>query len=138
MIQHARLRRVAVPSGLLDELLRQPEQQPPGHTHAMQADESLDVLLKHAFSEAPAERDTETVWQKLSRKMRGPSGAPALEGPTQSSLEVELTQSGGWSHPIPFALPIVRSSGMQGRDSAWTFLRFECLGLPNLCNSTLA
>jgi hypothetical protein len=134
MIQHARVRRVACPSDLLDRLRAQAANDPFGFTEARRADESLDVLLKHAFTSAPAAEDKSHVWQKLARKMKGPFGAPALEGPTQSSLEVELTVSGGWALPVPFTLAKHPISGngpdLQGRAAFWGFLRCDCLGNP--------
>jgi hypothetical protein len=143
MIQHVRVRRVAIPSDILEKILQQREETLERFSHAHHAEESLDVLLKHAFKAAPAEEeeDNSHVWQKLARKMMGPFGAPALEGPTQSSLEVELTNSGGWSRPVPFALstPYHRDNynDVPGHASLWSFLRFDCVGLPQPGSNSL-
>lgn len=143
MIQHVRVRRVATPSDLLDRILQQPEEDSLSLSQARHADESLDLLLKHALNAAPAETESDNshVWQKLARKMRGPFGAAALEGPTQSSLEIELTASGGWSRPIPFAVSTPHRqdpyNDVPGHATLWSFLRFDCIGLPQPGSSSL-
>jgi len=143
MIQHVRVRRVAIPGDILDKFLQQSAEDLQSFSPARQAEESLDVLLKHALNAAPAEEEDDNthVWQKLARKMMGPFGAPALEGPTQSSLEVELTSSGGWSRPVPFAVSMPRQREMYndvpGHASLWSFLRFDYVGLPQPGSNSL-
>ena len=69
----------------------------------------------------------EIVMQQLTKKIRGPFGSPALEGPTGSSYEDELMRSGGRSECVPFALSghDVVGEGLRdkGRDNLWEMLR---------------
>src|SRR6476660_3275979 len=69
-----------------------------------ETDEDLDVLLKHALVSADNEAGSGKVLQQLTKKIRGPFGAAALEGPTGASFEDELMRSGGRSQCVPFAL----------------------------------
>lgn len=143
MIQHVRVRRVAVPQNMFRSLVPRLRCISTSAVESEQADETLDVLLKHAFKSAPEEQENDHIWQRLARKMIGPFGAPALEGPAMSNLEIELDSSGGWSRSAPFALRIQdkphHGSSTPGHESLWSLLRFDQLGLPQRgCNSLLA
>jgi len=139
MIRRVSIRRIPTPEDLLDRVLA-----PLGLAGPEAEDneeESLQVLLKHAFRANPAESAASQVLQRLTRLVRGPFGT-ALEGPTQSSLEVELLTSGGWSDPIPFAAPIdTRKRGLpfaRGRESVWNLVRFDQVSLPpRVCSALL-
>ncbi|MDQ3930878.1 MAG: hypothetical protein M3328_17245 [Chloroflexota bacterium] len=60
---------------------------------ASDAEESLDLLVKHALKahtpQTPAP-NTNNVWSKLSRRVRGPFGKLAVEGPEGSGSEMEV------------------------------------------------
>ena len=102
--------------------------QPSGET-----DEGLDMLLKHAFNSPGNEGNGNKVLQQLTKKIRGPFGAPALEGPTGASLEDELLRSGGRKQCVPFALSEheVVGEGLcdLGRDNLWEMLRCAASGV---------
>jgi hypothetical protein len=60
---------------------------------ASDADESLDLLVKHALkSNAPQTPapNTNNVWSKLSRRVKGPFGRMAVEGPEGSGSEMSV------------------------------------------------
>lgn len=58
------------------------------------SDESLDVLLKHAVRHGPSgETDPGRIWKKLRRRVSGPFGGLAIEGPAM----------GGGGQLAPFA-----------------------------------
>jgi hypothetical protein len=44
-------------------------------------DEDLDVLVRHAFRQEAVSHDAKHVWTRLSRRVRGPFGALAIEEP---------------------------------------------------------
>ena len=44
-------------------------------------DEDLEVLVRHAFRQEPVSHDAKHVWTRLSRRVRGPFGALAIEEP---------------------------------------------------------
>src|SRR5438270_11199730 len=68
------------------------------------ADRDFDFLLKHALSGAQVQPDGGRVWQQIARKMRGPFGSPALEGPGCTTFEQVLMSSGGRVQLAPFVL----------------------------------
>lgn len=100
-------------------------------------DMALEVLLKHALdtnAPAKAEADGGHVWQQLTRKMRGPFGAPVLEAPGISALDSELMASGGVVQLAPFAISDradrSHSHETQGRESLWAMLRLVSSSAP--------
>ena len=61
-----------------------------------QRDPSLDLLLKHAMhSASPGAPNAGRIWQQLSRRVVGPFGGLAVEGPASG---------GGGSERVPFNL----------------------------------
>jgi hypothetical protein len=78
------------------------EQTPGGYSKS--GEDEFEFLLRHALSTTAAEPDGGKVWQHLARKMRGPFGAPALEGPGCTTLEQALMSSGGRVQLAPFVL----------------------------------
>jgi hypothetical protein len=97
-------------------------------------DEGLDMLVKNALVAKPMETDSRGghVWQQLTRKMKGPFGAPALEAPGVSALDSELMASGGLVQLAPFALSDKAvgsySHETPARESLWEMLRFVSSG----------
>jgi hypothetical protein len=68
-----------------------------------ESDESLDLLVKHALkSHTPHTPvpSTSNVWSKLSRRVRGPFGKMAVEGPAASGDELAVLGPNG----SPFSL----------------------------------
>jgi hypothetical protein len=65
--------------------------------------EELDLLLKYAMrnnsSEAPAP-NTNRIWKRLSRRVTGPFGKLAVEGPVVSGEEMAT----GHGHQVPFTV----------------------------------
>ncbi len=65
---------------------------------APDADESLDLLVKHALkSNAPQTPapNSNNVWSKLSRRVRGPFGKMAVEGPECSGSDMSVLGPNG-------------------------------------------
>ncbi|MFL5735645.1 MAG: hypothetical protein ACJ78Q_21010 [Chloroflexia bacterium] len=90
-------------------------------------DDEFHVLLKHAMAAAPERQDGGKLWQQLARKVRGPFGAPALEGPGCTTLEQVLMSSGGRVQLAPFVLSSLTGcpnpSGAKGPETLWEMLR---------------
>jgi hypothetical protein len=90
-------------------------------------DREFEFLLKHALADAPAQPDGGKVWQQIARKMRGPFGAPALEGPGCTTFEQVLMSSGGRVQLAPFVLGSPEHSekpdGPKGSECVWEMLR---------------
>jgi hypothetical protein len=66
-------------------------------------DESLDILVKHALNTHTPQTpvpSTSNVWSKLSRRVRGPFGKMAVEGPAATGDNLSTLGSGG----VPFAV----------------------------------
>ncbi|MDQ5823369.1 MAG: hypothetical protein M3441_04045 [Chloroflexota bacterium] len=65
---------------------------------APEADESLDLLVKHALKtnapQAPAP-NSNNVWSKLSSRVRGPFGKMAVEGPAGAGSEMSVLGAKG-------------------------------------------
>lgn len=65
---------------------------------APDADESLDLLVKHALKsnapQAPAP-NSKNVWSKLSSRVRGPFGKMAVEGPAGAGSEMSVLGAKG-------------------------------------------
>ncbi len=84
-------------------------------------DESLDILVKHALNthtpQTPAP-STNHVWSKLSRRVRGPFGKLAVEGPATSGEPMAAIGSGA----VPFAVgdekktPLPSSNSQEASD----------------------
>jgi len=91
------------------------------------ADDAFDFLLKHALTNTPEQADGGKVWQHIARKMRGPFGTPALEGPGCTTLEQVLMSSGGRVQLAPFVFgsPDHREKpdGPRGTECVWEMLR---------------
>ena len=80
------------------------------------ADESLDLLVKHALrSHTPNTPvpSTSNVWSKLSRRVRGPFGKMAVEGPAASGDELAMLGSNG----TPFSVGDDRRSPLPSGNS---------------------
>ena len=90
-------------------------------------DDEFEFLLRHALSAAGPEPDGGKVWQHVARKMRGPFGAPALEGPGCTTLEQALMSSGGRVQLAPFVLGSPSNheepAKLPGTESLWERLR---------------
>ena len=101
------------------------EQTPGGY--AKSGEDEFEFLLRHALSSAAAEPDGSKMWQHIARKMRGPFGTPALEGPGCTTLEQALMSSGGRVQLAPFVLggPLNHEEPAipQGTESLWKMLR---------------
>ena len=91
------------------------------------SDDEFEFLLRHALSTSSAEPDGGKVWQHVARKMRGPFGAPALEGPGCTTLEQALMSSGGRVQLAPFVLGSPSNheepAKLPGTESLWERLR---------------
>jgi len=141
MIQHIRV--VAVPCGCRrsNSLLAKLRNQLNRHEEFEQDEEQLDVLLKFALERSPEAADGNRVWQQITRKVLGPFGAPALEAPAGTSLELEMMVSGGRRQPAPFALSdSARGSQHSRTENAqpiWGMLRCVCSGIAQRGNAWL-
>jgi hypothetical protein len=108
---------------------------PPGDQtprgYPISGEDEFELLLRHALSAAAAEPDGGKVWQHVARKMRGPFGAPALEGPGLTTLDHTLMLSGGRVQLAPFVLGSPQAheepASLRGTDSLWERLR--CLSV---------
>lgn len=82
-------------------------------------DESLDLLVKHALHthtpQAPAP-GANNVWSKLSRRVKGPFGKIAVEGPASSGDPLASLGSGG----VPFSVGDDKKSPLPSRNSQET------------------
>ena len=100
MIRRTRL--AQTPSRYLEDVLStlRNHMEPVGATDG---DESLDILVKHALNthtpETPAP-STNNVWRTLSRRVKGPFGKIAVEGPAAPGRELGMLGSG----VLPFAV----------------------------------
>lgn len=66
-------------------------------------DESLDILVKHALKSHTPQTpgpDTNNVWSKLSKRVRGPFGKIAVEGPAAQGDDLARLGSNG----VPFSV----------------------------------
>ena len=88
---------------------------------AGEADESLDILVKHALNTHTPQTpvpSSSNVWSKLSRRVRGPFGKMAVEGPAASGDSLAALGSGG----VPFAVgddkrsPLPSSNSQEASD----------------------
>src|SRR5689334_4726238 len=104
MIPHFRNMASLLPACQLDGVIENPRRADLEEESADDADSDFDFLLKHALSGPPAQADGGKVWQQIARKMRGPFGTPALEGPACSTFEQVLMSSGGRVQLAPFVL----------------------------------
>jgi hypothetical protein len=90
-------------------------------------DDGFEFLLKHALAGAREQVDGGKVWQQIARKMRGPFGTPALEGPGCTMLEQVLMSSGGRIQLAPFVLGSPehgeKPGGPRGTECLWEMLR---------------
>lgn len=84
MIRRIKALAVALPGEIADELRFNLK---PGAVDDQDAndDASLEVLLKHAIAAEAAEPDAARIWHQLRRRMSGPYGRLAVEGPVQAS-----------------------------------------------------
>ncbi|HEY0071791.1 MAG TPA: hypothetical protein VGE04_17645 [Chloroflexia bacterium] len=106
MIRRTRL--TQPPSRYLEDVLStlRNRMEPAGAT---EGDESLDILLKHALNTHTPETpvpSTSHVWSKLSRRVRGPFGKIAVEGPAASGQGLSTLGSGA----VPFSVGDERSA----------------------------
>lgn len=66
-------------------------------------DDSLDILVKHALNTHTPQTpvpSSSNVWSKLSRRVKGPFGKMAVEGPAASGDNLAALGSGS----VPFAV----------------------------------
>lgn len=90
MIRRTRL--AQPPSRYIEDMLStlRDRMEPANHTDG---DESLDLLVKHALKvhtpQMPA-RSTNNVWRRLSKRVTGPFGKMAVEGPAASGDELAM------------------------------------------------
>jgi hypothetical protein len=109
--------------GLIDNARRNTDE---GDTSS-RSDDEFEFLLKHALSTTREPADGGKVWQQIARKMRGPFGTPALEGPGCTTLEQVLMSSGGRVQLAPFVLGSPthgeKPPGPRGTECVWEMLR---------------
>lgn len=75
-----------------------------------EADPSLDVLLKHAIcTPDSAQPDLGRIWRQLSRRVVGPFGSLAVEGPAST---------GGGSSTRAFGIKVSRPAGQTPQHGA--------------------
>ena len=118
MIRRTRL--AQTPSRYLEDVLStlRNHMEPAGGSDG---DESLDILVKHALNTHTPETptpSTNNVWTKLSRRVKGPFGKIAVEGPAASGRELGMMGSGS----VPFSVgddkraPLPSSNSQEASD----------------------
>jgi hypothetical protein len=79
-------------------------------------DESLDLLVKHALKSHAPQMPTPSsnnVWSKLSKRVRGPFGKIAVEGPAASGDELAINGP----NISPFAVGDEKRTPLPSRNS---------------------
>ena len=83
MIRRIRAIAATSPSELAEDLLHSLSN---GGDDEPEVDTSLQILLKNAVRSSWGEPDASRVWKRLSRRVTGPFGALAMEGPALAAI----------------------------------------------------
>jgi hypothetical protein len=105
MIRRIRALASTSPAELVEGLFSRLSSRAEEDCEGEQPDDALEVLVKNAMQPPDeAEGHASLVWRRLKKKVTGPFGMLAVEGPGVSLMEDELLNSGGTRRSAPFVL----------------------------------